>query len=95
MTIFFYLSIYLFYLFFLSFYLSSSSIFFFYLSIYIYKEECLSVCLFVRYAFLHRWTKCNETFQEGSPQPGEGRRLLFFRKKRTLQMLQAIYETDQ
>ena len=53
------------------------------------------VCLSVRYTFPHRQTECNETFQEGSPQSGEGRRLLFFRKKRTLRMLQAIYETDQ
>ena len=45
--------------------------------IYIYKEESLSACLFVRYAFRHGTSKCNEIFQEISFRPGEGRRVVF------------------
>ena len=56
---------------------------------------CLFVCLFVRYTFPHRTTDLDETFQEWSLHPGGGRRLLFLKKKRTLSMLQAPYETDQ
>jgi hypothetical protein len=45
--------------------------------IYIYKEECLcvclSVCLFVRYAFKNRTCKCNQTFHDISLGPEEGR----------------------
>ena len=56
---------------------------------------CLSVCLSVRYTFPHGATDFDENFQEPSSHPREGRRLLFFEKKPTLRMLQAIYETDQ
>jgi hypothetical protein len=65
------------------------------ISIHIKKNVCLSVCLSVRYTFPHRATDFDETFQEPSSHPGGGRRLLFFEKKSTLRMLQAIYETDQ
>ena len=44
---------------------------------YIYKEESLFVCLFVLYAFGHRATKCDQTFQESSSHPGGGQQLLF------------------
>jgi hypothetical protein len=37
--------------------------------IYIYKEECL----FVRYAFGDRMSKCNQTFHDISLGPEEGR----------------------
>ena len=64
-------------------------------SIYIKMNVCLFVCLFVRYTFPHRTTDSDETFQEWSLHPGEGRRLLFLKKERILQVLQAPHETDQ
>jgi hypothetical protein len=46
----------------------------------IYKEECLFVCLSVRYAFRHRTSKCNQTLQGILFRPEEGQRLLFIKK---------------
>ena len=63
--------------------------------IYISKEESLSVCLSVRYAFEDRTSKCYETFQKWSLHSEEGRHVFFSEKKRILRMIQAIYETDQ
>ena len=56
---------------------------------YIYKEESLCVC--VRYAFSHRTTDFDETFQELSLHPGGGRHLLGSKKERTLRVLQATF----
>ena len=50
------------------------------LSIYIYKEESLSVCLFVRYAFGQGTTKCNEILHTIPFRPEEGHRIVFDRK---------------
>jgi hypothetical protein len=46
-------------------------------SIYIKKKVCLFVCLFVRYAFEHGTSKCNEILQGIPFRPGEGRRIIF------------------
>ena len=57
-------------------------------SIYIYKEESLFVCLSVLYAFGHRATKCDQTFQESSSHPGGGQQLLFSQKDAVLRLQQ-------
>ncbi len=44
------------------------------LSIYIYKEESLSVCLFVRYAFSPCNSYDHQTFHDACLGPKEGRR---------------------
>jgi hypothetical protein len=43
-------------------------------SIYIYKEECLSVCLSVLYAFSPCNSYDHQTFHDASLGPKEGRR---------------------
>ena len=42
--------------------------------IYIYKEESLSVCLFVLHAFGHGTSKCTEILHRISFRPEEGHR---------------------
>jgi hypothetical protein len=42
-------------------------------SIYIYKEECLSVCLSVRYVFSPYNIQRHQTFHDASLGPGKGR----------------------
>ncbi len=42
--------------------------------VYIYKEECLYVCLSVRYVFSPRKSYRHQTFHGASPSPEDGHR---------------------
>jgi len=51
--------------------------------------------LSVRYAFSHRTSNCNQTFQKSSSHPGEGRHLLSFQEKLILRPKKPAYVANQ